>query len=167
MDGGSLYTGQITSAGPQMAGLAGRIGVNPAVLGNPSALSIDSSEYLLIMLRRLVELLAAKAASLSALRRQKGRSAAEFAAGDVGNFWLLHAGLVGAGAGADQCAGEVEQGGVGGGVRVRGLGAVAEGGVAEVAQRSPGGSFIAAWNPLHQGRASTSPLGLRRCMGLN
>ena len=56
----------------------------------PPALSIDSSEYLLIMLRRLVELLAAKAASLSGLRRQKGRSAAEFAAGDVGNFWLLH-----------------------------------------------------------------------------
>jgi type VI secretion system protein ImpJ len=56
----------------------------------PPALSVDSSEYLLIMLRRLVELLAAKAASLSGLRRQKGRSAAEFAAGDVGNFWLLH-----------------------------------------------------------------------------
>lgn len=56
----------------------------------PPALSIDSSEYLLIMLRRLVELLAAKAASLSALRRQRGRSAAEFAAGDTGNFWLLH-----------------------------------------------------------------------------
>jgi type VI secretion system protein ImpJ len=56
----------------------------------PPALSVDSSEYLLIMLRRLVELLAAKAASLSGLRRQKGRSAVEFAAGDVGNFWLLH-----------------------------------------------------------------------------
>src|SRR5581483_7886740 len=56
----------------------------------PPALSIDSSEYLLIMLRRLVELLAAKAASLSGLRRQRGRSAAEFAAGDAGNFWLLH-----------------------------------------------------------------------------
>jgi type VI secretion system protein ImpJ len=56
----------------------------------PPALSVDSSEYLLIMLRRLIELLAAKAASLSALRRQKGRSLAEFGSGDLGNFWLLH-----------------------------------------------------------------------------
>jgi type VI secretion system protein ImpJ len=56
----------------------------------PPALSIDSSEYLLIMLRRLIELLAAKASALSALRRQKGRSLAEFGPGDLGNFWLLH-----------------------------------------------------------------------------
>jgi type VI secretion system protein ImpJ len=53
-------------------------------------MSIDGSEYLLIMLRRLIELLAAKAASLSGLRRQKGRSLAEFGSSDVANFWLLH-----------------------------------------------------------------------------
>lgn len=56
----------------------------------PPALSIDSSEYLLLMLRRLIELLAAKSASLSNMRRQAGRSLAEFGPGDTANFWLLH-----------------------------------------------------------------------------
>ena len=56
----------------------------------PASLSLDSSDYLLLMLRRLIELLAAKAGSLSAMRRQKGRSLAEFGQGDIGNFWLLH-----------------------------------------------------------------------------
>jgi type VI secretion system protein ImpJ len=56
----------------------------------PPALSIDASDHLLLMLRRLIELLAAKSTSLSNLRRQKGRSLAEFGQGDIGNFWLLH-----------------------------------------------------------------------------
>jgi flagellar hook-associated protein 1 len=42
-DGNSLYTGQITASGSQMTGLAGRISVNPAVLANPSALSVYST----------------------------------------------------------------------------------------------------------------------------
>jgi flagellar hook-associated protein 1 len=42
-DGNSLYTGQITGSGSQMTGLAGRITVNPAVLANPSALSVYST----------------------------------------------------------------------------------------------------------------------------
>jgi flagellar hook-associated protein 1 FlgK len=42
-DGNSLYTGQITAAGSQMTGLAGRISINPAVLANPSALSVYST----------------------------------------------------------------------------------------------------------------------------
>jgi flagellar hook-associated protein 1 FlgK len=42
-DGNSLYTGQITASGSQMTGLAGRISVNPAVLANPSSLSIYST----------------------------------------------------------------------------------------------------------------------------
>jgi flagellar hook-associated protein 1 len=42
-DGNSLYTGQITGSGSQMTGLAGRISVNPAVLANPSALSVYST----------------------------------------------------------------------------------------------------------------------------
>jgi flagellar hook-associated protein 1 len=42
-DGNSLYTGQITASGSQMTGLAGRIQVNPAVLANPSALSVYST----------------------------------------------------------------------------------------------------------------------------
>jgi len=36
----ALYTGNITAAGSQMTGYAGRITVNPALLTNPSALSI-------------------------------------------------------------------------------------------------------------------------------
>ena len=42
-DGNSLYTGQITAAGSQMTGLAGRISINPAVLANPSALTVYST----------------------------------------------------------------------------------------------------------------------------
>jgi len=42
-DASALYTGQITSSGPQMLGLAGRITVNPAVLANRSALSVYST----------------------------------------------------------------------------------------------------------------------------
>jgi len=56
----------------------------------PPSLSVDSSDYLLLMLRRLIELLAAKAGSLSNMRRQKGRSVADFGPGDLANFWLLH-----------------------------------------------------------------------------
>jgi flagellar hook-associated protein 1 len=42
-DGNSLYTGQYTGNGPEMTGLAGRITINPAVLANPSALSVYST----------------------------------------------------------------------------------------------------------------------------
>src|SRR5262249_31977521 len=42
-DGNSLYTGQITSSGLQMTGLAGRISVNAAVVADPSALSVYST----------------------------------------------------------------------------------------------------------------------------
>jgi len=56
----------------------------------PPALSLEASEHLLLLLRRLIELLAAKANSLSGMRRQKGRTQADFGPGDVGNFWLLY-----------------------------------------------------------------------------
>ena len=42
-DGSSLYTGQITAAGSQMTGLAGRISVNPAILADASKLSAYST----------------------------------------------------------------------------------------------------------------------------
>jgi flagellar hook-associated protein 1 len=42
-DGNSLYTGQITAAASQMTGLAGRISINPAVLADPSVLSVYST----------------------------------------------------------------------------------------------------------------------------
>jgi flagellar hook-associated protein 1 FlgK len=39
-DAGSLYTGKITASGSQMTGLAGRIMVNAALLGDPSKLTV-------------------------------------------------------------------------------------------------------------------------------
>jgi flagellar hook-associated protein 1 FlgK len=42
-DAGSLYTGAITGTGSQMTGLAGRITVNPALLNNPSNLTVFST----------------------------------------------------------------------------------------------------------------------------
>ncbi len=56
----------------------------------PPALSLEASEYLLLLLRRQVELLAAKSQSLSGMRRQKGSSLADFGSGEVANFWLLY-----------------------------------------------------------------------------
>ncbi|SDR85126.1 flagellar hook-associated protein FlgK [Bradyrhizobium canariense] len=42
-DGSASYTGAITASGSEMTGYAGRINVNPALLSNPSALSIYST----------------------------------------------------------------------------------------------------------------------------
>src|ERR1700709_2842639 len=45
-DGGSLYTGKITVDGSQMTGLAGRIPVNSALLGDPSKLTVYNTSPL-------------------------------------------------------------------------------------------------------------------------
>jgi flagellar hook-associated protein 1 FlgK len=42
-DGNAPYTGQYTRNGSELTGLAGRISVNPAIVNNPSALSIYST----------------------------------------------------------------------------------------------------------------------------
>ena len=42
-DAGSAYTGAITGSGSEMTGLAGRIQVNPALLANPSNLTVYSN----------------------------------------------------------------------------------------------------------------------------
>jgi flagellar hook-associated protein 1 len=42
-DAGSPYTGAITGSGSEMTGLAGRISVNPALLNNPSNLTVYSN----------------------------------------------------------------------------------------------------------------------------
>jgi flagellar hook-associated protein 1 len=42
-DGNALYTGAITSNSSQMTGYAGRIAVNPAVVANPSSLTVYST----------------------------------------------------------------------------------------------------------------------------
>src|SRR5205823_6857190 len=53
-------------------------------------LDIAASDYLMMLVRRQVEVLSAKSASLGVPRRQKGRDVADFTTSEVANFWLLH-----------------------------------------------------------------------------
>ena len=54
------------------------------------SLDLASSPYLSMLLRRQIEILATKSATLSAPRRQRGKVLAEFAPSETANFWLLH-----------------------------------------------------------------------------
>lgn len=56
----------------------------------PPVIDLSVSEYLMAILRRLVEILAAKSNALSGTRRQKNQSLADFTASDIANFWLLY-----------------------------------------------------------------------------
>lgn len=56
----------------------------------PPIINLSVSEHLMAILRRLVEILAAKTNSLSGMRRQKNQSLADFTASDIANFWLLY-----------------------------------------------------------------------------
>ena len=56
----------------------------------PPLLDISASEYLIAILRRLLEILAAKGSTLAGTRRQKNQSLADFTASDIANFWLLY-----------------------------------------------------------------------------
>jgi len=56
----------------------------------PPCLDIASSEYLMMLLRRQIEVLAAKAGALAQPRRQKGRDLADFTTSEVSSYWLLH-----------------------------------------------------------------------------
>lgn len=53
-------------------------------------LDIFSSDYLMNLLRRQVEILLTKSASLSGPRQEKGKTAAGFSAAETDKFWLLH-----------------------------------------------------------------------------
>jgi type VI secretion system protein ImpJ len=53
-------------------------------------LNIGSSNYLNMLLRRQIEILATKSGTLSGPRRQRGKITAEFLPGETANFWLLH-----------------------------------------------------------------------------
>ncbi|HEX4808221.1 MAG TPA: type VI secretion system baseplate subunit TssK [Bryobacteraceae bacterium] len=53
-------------------------------------LDIQASEYLMSILRRLIEILTSKSATLSGMRRQKSQGLADFSASDIANFWLLY-----------------------------------------------------------------------------
>ena len=56
----------------------------------PPLLDIAANDYLMSILRRLLEILIAKSATLSGMRRQKSQGLADFSASDVANFWLLY-----------------------------------------------------------------------------
>ena len=56
----------------------------------PPLLDLQASEHLMTILRRLVEILTAKSAALSGMRRQKSQGLADFSASDIANFWLLY-----------------------------------------------------------------------------
>lgn len=56
----------------------------------PPLIEYSASEFLVSILRRLIEILSAKSSQLSGGRRQKNQSLADFTASDIANFWLLH-----------------------------------------------------------------------------
>lgn len=56
----------------------------------PPLLDFGTSDYLVSIARRLVEILSAKSNELSSTRRQKNQSLADFTASDIPRFWLLY-----------------------------------------------------------------------------
>src|SRR5262245_31450056 len=56
----------------------------------PPLLDIAGSDYLVAIVRRLVEILSARSSILAGTRRQKNQSLADFTASDIANFWLLY-----------------------------------------------------------------------------
>ena len=56
----------------------------------PPALKVGASEWLVNMLRQMVEILITKSSSLGEQRRQKNASLADFTTDEVAVFWLLH-----------------------------------------------------------------------------
>lgn len=57
----------------------------------PPCLQIGASETLLLLVRRLVEILEAKSAAIAAERQGGHKDLREYASQEVANFWLLHA----------------------------------------------------------------------------
>jgi type VI secretion system protein ImpJ len=56
----------------------------------PPLVDFETSDYLVAIARRLVEILSAKSSELAGSRRQKNQSLADFTAADVPRFWLLY-----------------------------------------------------------------------------
>jgi type VI secretion system protein ImpJ len=67
---------------------AGSLQLDPRFV--PPLLDISASDYLMVIARRLVEILAAKSSLLAGMRRQKNQNLADFTASDIANFWLLY-----------------------------------------------------------------------------
>jgi type VI secretion system protein ImpJ len=56
----------------------------------PPLVDFQASEHLVSIVRRLVEILAAKSSELAGNRRQKNQALANFTASDIASFWLLY-----------------------------------------------------------------------------
>jgi len=56
----------------------------------PPLLDLSASDYLVAIVRRLVEILSARSSILAGTRRQKNQSLADFTASDIASFWLLY-----------------------------------------------------------------------------
>jgi type VI secretion system protein ImpJ len=56
----------------------------------PPLLDISANDFLMSILRRLLEILIAKSSTLAGMRRQKNQSLADFSSADIANFWLLY-----------------------------------------------------------------------------
>lgn len=66
----------------------GTFQLNPRFI--PPLIEIRSSEYLLGLLRGLIEVLSVRSSQIAAGRRHKNESLADFTATDIANFWLLY-----------------------------------------------------------------------------
>jgi type VI secretion system protein ImpJ len=67
---------------------AGMYQFDPLVV--PPLLDLAANDFLIAILRRLVEILATKSTQLAGTRRQKNLSLADFGSADIANFWLLY-----------------------------------------------------------------------------
>jgi type VI secretion system protein ImpJ len=56
----------------------------------PPLLDLRASDYAMSLLRGIIEIMTARSTELSATRRQKNQSLADFGAADIANFWLLY-----------------------------------------------------------------------------
>jgi type VI secretion system protein ImpJ len=57
----------------------------------PPIIQISASERLMMMVRRLIEILEEKSSTITGTRKAADKSLAEFSTREIANFWLLHA----------------------------------------------------------------------------
>ena len=62
--------------------------LNPRFI--PPLIEMRGSEYLVGLLRGLIEVMSAKSSELSSMRKQKNQGLADFTTADIANFWLLY-----------------------------------------------------------------------------
>lgn len=86
---GESHAGSVTlPVARVLRGAGGAPELDPSFI--PPLLDIGASPRLRTLVRRLLELLTARSAALSGMRRQRRGGVAEFGVSDVANFWLLY-----------------------------------------------------------------------------